>query len=75
MEKKSKSKTFPPETDFGEIIQWVSDNIETHDYQPEGVSSYNDGLTPHDPVCEIPNKLTVTLISYGQQESRSPERY
>jgi len=60
--KTSKSKTFQKGDDaIPDILEFVMSNIETHDYQPEGVSSYNDGLTPHDPVSELKAKYVVTV--------------
>lgn len=60
--KSSKSKTFQKGDDYGELIEWFMKQIETHDYTPEGTSSYGDGLAPFDPVCELIAKYTITII-------------
>jgi hypothetical protein len=57
----SKSKTFQKGDDYGELIEWVMKQIETHDYTPEGTSSYGDGLAPFDPVCELKEKYTIIV--------------
>lgn len=59
---KTKSKTFQKGDDvIPDILEFVMQNIETHDYQPEGISSYNDGLTPHDPVSELKHKYVIVI--------------
>ena len=58
----SKSKTFQKGDDcIGEIVDFVTSNLETHDYQPEGIASYGDGLSPYDPVSELKHKYIVTI--------------
>jgi hypothetical protein len=55
------SKTFQKGDDYSELIEWVLSKIKTIDYQPEGVASYNDGLSPYDPVSELDAKYVVTI--------------
>lgn len=58
---KTKSKTFQKGDDVPDMLDFIMNNIETHDYQPEGISSYNDGLTPYDPVSELKHKYVITI--------------
>lgn len=64
MVKTSKSKTFQKGDDYGEVIEWFMKQIETHEWQPEGTSSYGDGLAPFDPVCELTSKYTITVTKF-----------
>jgi hypothetical protein len=59
--KTSKTKTFQKGDDYGELIEWFIKQIEVHEYQPDGTSSYGDNLAPFDPVCELVAKYTVTI--------------
>ncbi len=62
MKTQSKSKTFQKGDDaIPEILDFVSSNIETTDWQPEGVASYADGLTPHDPRADLNFKYVITV--------------
>lgn len=59
--KKYKSKTFQKGDDYGEVIEWFMKQLETHDYTPEGTSSYVGGLAPYDPVCELKFRYSITI--------------
>jgi hypothetical protein len=62
METESKSKTFQKGDDcIGEILDFVTSNLETDDYTPEGIASYNDGLSPHDPRSDLKHKYIITV--------------
>jgi hypothetical protein len=59
--KTSKSKTFSKDTDFGEVISWFTDQIETNDYQPEGVDWSGGEPGPIDPRCDLVSKYIITV--------------
>ena len=44
-----------------EILDFVTSNLETDDYTPEGVASYGDGLQPHDPRSDLKHKYVITV--------------
>lgn len=58
----SKSKTFQKgDNCTSEIMDFVMSNIETHDWQPEGIVSYADGLVPEDPRQDLKFKYRITI--------------
>lgn len=57
----SKSKTFQKGDDAGELIEWFHNQIETHDWQPEGTHWGGGEPGPHDPVCELKHKYIITV--------------
>jgi hypothetical protein len=59
--KHSKSKTFHEGDDFGKVAEWVMNQFETNDYQPEGTLWLGGEPGPHDPVCELKFKYVVTV--------------
>ncbi len=58
---KSKAKTFYKGDDYAELIDWFTNQIETHDYQPEGTNWSGGEPGPHDPVCELAKKYVITI--------------
>jgi len=59
--KSSKSKTFLKGDDFGEAIEWFTNQIETHDWQPKGTNWGGGEPGPHDPRCDLKNKYIITV--------------
>lgn len=58
----SKSKTFHKGDDaMFEIYEFINKHIDTDDYTPEGVASYSDGLSPHDPRQDLKHKYVITV--------------
>jgi hypothetical protein len=61
MKTTSKSKTFQKDEDYGQLIEWVMANIETHDWQPEGTDWSGGEPGPHDPHCDLMHKYVITI--------------
>lgn len=56
-----KSKTFFKAEDYGDLIEWVMHQIETHEYQPGGTEWSGGEPAPYDPVCELKHKYVITI--------------
>jgi hypothetical protein len=57
----SKSKTFQKGDDAGELIEWFINQIETHDWQPEGTDWGGGQPGPIDPRSDLKHKYTITI--------------
>lgn len=56
---KSRAKTFYKGDPAGEMIEWFINQIETHDWQPEGTDC--GMLSPPDPRCDLKKKYVITV--------------
>lgn len=58
---KTTSKTFPIDSEVGEIIQWFLNQIETQDRE----IIYNGAEPSMDVIVETINKYTITIKKHG----------
>lgn len=58
--KTSKTKTFQKGDELSEALDFLIENIETHDYQPEGTHWSGGEPCPMDPRCDFAHKYIIT---------------
>lgn len=64
--KTCKSKTFQKGDEAWPLIDWVTRQIETNEYQPEGTDWGGGMPSPHDPVCELKHKYVITITRFEE---------
>jgi hypothetical protein len=66
---KSKSKTFHKGEDLSGMMDWFVNQIETHDWQPEGTEWSGGEPGPFDPRCDLKHKYIITVTKVEAHEN------
>lgn len=66
MRKTSKTKTFQKEDQLHELMDWVVNNVQTDDWQPQGTNWGGGEPGPMDPRIDLDAKYIVTITRIEQ---------
>lgn len=64
-----RSKTFQKGDELSDVLDWIVNNIDTHDYVPEGTSWIDGEPVPNDPRCELGYKYMIILQKFKPKTS------
>jgi hypothetical protein len=61
LDPKSLTRTFQKGDDYGKMVEWLFNQFETDDYQPEGTDWSGGEPGPMDPRCDLKHKYRITI--------------
>ena len=53
-----------------EVMDWVGDNIEVHEWQPEGTCWIGGEPTPHDVRCDLKHRYVITITRFIEPKEK-----